>query len=665
MIKSSNQITFTEQKRIIEIKEWYLASNQNTGITRDTEGWSTDVQAIDNTKNYLWNWEEIIYSIGESDKSEPIIISSYGKGILNIVNYYQITQNLIAPSLPSEDEESSWSDVSIIANLSPTNKYLWSYETIIYTDGSVTTTDPVVIGVYGDSGEDAITFEIYSTDGFIFKENVEEIELKIAAFQGITPITNATYTWEWWDESLNDGKGGYTTILENTELLSLTINKKDIYAFSHLKCTMLYDGNTYEDHIDLSEGTVIYSASVNFFSGSNVFDNTSPYLIAYVNLYRNNVLIESVLTNKYYIGENSVSDGIIATDIQGTFADNDLIYFIYENEITYTEEDEDGSTQEIINIIPCAILGQYQSGIWNVYNNENEYVYANDVYPHFYSNVIVISRENVSRSRFINFQVYKKQIGENGEFVINNELYLSTINTTVIDINDPIVSSTTPENVNYGQLWLDTSSTPYMLYIYTQVDGQDTGSWEYFSQQNGGVVFTSQPSSYHEGDIWILADGEICEYEKNSTQYRFLAGSMLKAIESSTTYQASHWIDADSVLTELKTNIAQTFSFNPGNDPSKGLPGLTIGQKDNYFYTNISSTEMGFYDNSNGQNQKVVSISNNSADILNPTFNGPNGSVFNNNAIFNQQISMYKSGTTDGFGFIIEENGSFSLAILI
>ena len=92
-IKSSNQITFTEQKKIIEIKEWYLAAAENTGITIETEGWTTDIQTIDYTNKYLWNYEEVIYSIGSSDVSEPVVIGVYGEGangvgIAAVKNYY-------------------------------------------------------------------------------------------------------------------------------------------------------------------------------------------------------------------------------------------------------------------------------------------------------------------------------------------------------------------------------------------------------------------------------------------------------------------------------------------------------------------------------------------------------------------------------------------------
>ena len=92
-IKTSNQITFTEQKKIIEIKEWYLATSKSENVTRDTQGWTTEIQTINIDKKYLWNYEEVIYSIGSSDLSDPIIIGFYGKGddgrsISNIKNYY-------------------------------------------------------------------------------------------------------------------------------------------------------------------------------------------------------------------------------------------------------------------------------------------------------------------------------------------------------------------------------------------------------------------------------------------------------------------------------------------------------------------------------------------------------------------------------------------------
>ena len=109
-----------------------------------------------------------------------------------------------------------------------------------------------------------------------------------------------------------------------------------------------------------------------------------------------------------------------------------------------------------------------------------------------------------------------------------------------------------------------------------------------------------------------------------------------------------HWIDADAEYTELKDNIKQYFAFDPDT-------GLRIGQTNQKFYVNIGSTEMGFYDNSKGQNQKVVNIGNNAATIKNLTVE--DNAEFNCNTTFNKQVQFYD------FVWKTEINGSLSLAI--
>lgn len=628
-IKSSNQITFTEHKKIIEIREWYLATEKSADVTIETEGWTTEIQTIDYINKYLWNYEEVVYSIGSSDVSDPVIIGFYGQGIsgvgiADIQNYYQVTTEAVAP-----DIDSSWS--RSVPLLTPTNKYLWNYEAIIYTDDTTTLTEPAIIGVYGDSGVDAITFEIYSTQGFIFKEGMDSIKLEIAAFQGENAIVDATYKWEWWDPTLNDGIGDYVLIKDN-DIPFLKIYKYNEYAFAHLRCTMTYNEKTYEDHVDLTNETIIYSSMVKFFDGSNIFNASTPYIIAYVDLYKNNTLVDSVQTTQYYTGKNSVSSGIITTDISGTFQDGDLMYFIYNNKNNYQ-----------------IALGNYQAGVWKVSDDTSEYIYMNDFDSDIISNIIVISKEKVSKSKEINFSVYKRAQDDNGNYIYNDTTFISTTSAAVIDINDPIVSDTEPENVNYGQLWLDISSNPYVLKVYTEIEGENTGRWERSLQQDGNVIYTSRPSKYSKGDLWILAENESCG--------SFGAGSMLKATVTSYIFNESHWIDADEEMTELKNNIEQYFNFDKNT-------GLRIGQKDEKFYVNISSTEMGFYDNSNANNpnQKVVNIGNSSATIKNAVVN--DSATFNCNATFNQQINIQKSGTTTGFVWKIEQNGSLSLSTL-
>ena len=113
--------------------------------------------------------------------------------------------------------------------------------------------------------------------------------------------------------------------------------------------------------------------------------------------------------------------------------------------------------------------------------------------------------------------------------------------------------------------------------------------------------------------------------------------------------------DVDKELTEQKNNIKQYFVFNKDT-------GLKIGQSDDKFYVNISSTEMGFYDKSNGTEHKVVNISNQSATIQNAKLKG--------NTEFYGQINICEptSNPEDNindtlFIFKIESNGSLSLAL--
>ena len=618
-IKASNQITFTEHKKIVEIKEYYLATSQNEGITIETAGWTTDIQTIDYTNKYLWNYEEVVYSIGSSEISEPVIIGFYGKGdtgkgIANIVNYYQITQNLVAPALPGSSGQSLWSDISIVANLSPTNKYLWNYEAIIYTDGSVTTTDPAIIGVYGDSGENAITFEIYSVDGFIFKDNLQSIELKVAAFEGSEAISDAKYTWSYLDA--NSGSTGFTASYKNISGHAqvtnpvLTVQLTDPYALFSLKCTMYYKDQIYEDYVILNREVEIYSAAVRFFDGNNVFSKAEPFVVAYVNLYKNNTLLETVPASSYYISDDTTISGTtITTSAPGT--DGMYMYFIH-----------------LVNGNYALTLGKYSGGAWKVATVTTGYAYSNN-FSSSQTNPVLISREQISRSGEIVFDVRAL-----------NGAHLTTASATVIDLNDPVVSSTAPSGPIVGQLWVDTSTASNVLKVW------DGTQW-IGSEHQGGAVYTSQPSKYERGDLWVLA----------SAWNGYGVGTMLRATATSSTFNAAHWEDANKEMAEMKNNIKQYFSFDPST-------GLKIGQTNDNFYVTISATEMGFYDKTSGDAKKVVSISKSSAAIQNATFEGDQGTKVNNEATFNKDAVFNDNVNFGRFMWQIEpSNGSLSLSV--
>lgn len=485
----------------------------------------------------------------------------------------------------------------------------------------------------GANGSDAITFQIYSNQGFVFSEDMEQIELRVAAFKGADAITDATYTWSW----LNNDSDMYTEIVSNSTEPSIVINKTDDHALANLKCVMTYNNRTYEDYIMLSNETVIYTSAVKFFDGNNIFTSNDLYIVAYVEMYRNSDRVETISTTTYCSGVSTVSStGEISSSLTGEFFDGDKIYFICQN--------NDGLYE--------AVLGQYMSGAWSVIDDNLQYTYVNTLYPNISSNILVISKESINKAQNIDFMIYKDGV------------HISSTSTNVIDSDDPIVSNTAPKNPAYNQLWLDTSVSPYILKIFTKVDGEEIYKWVDCAEQMGGAIYTSKPSTYKRGDLWILADNELCG--------KFKSGSMLKATIGATTFNESHWTDATSSLTATVTNIRESFTWDDRGIQIAKRVTDSNGNITKPFYVHIDSTRMGFHSvtyKENGAQDRdveVVHIGYNSATVQNATFEGSNGTTFDNDATFNKQINMNgidKNGSSVGFVWKIETNGSLSLAL--
>lgn len=306
-----------------------------------------------------------------------------------------------------------------------------------------------------------------------------------------------------------------------------------------------------------------------------------------------------------------------------------------------------------------AALYQYKNGSWNPVSDNLQYRYKNDLYTNIESNVLVISKNDISNRKDINFTILPKVLKDNGEYVDDNDLIVARTSFAVFDLNDPIVSATEPLNPKIGQIWLDTSKSPYKLYIY------QSNEWKYFDQQNGRRVYTHKQQlideGYTEGDLWILNKGETCSVARvdGSGYDTFKEGSMLRSTETrpANAFNESDWVDAMESYTTLKNNIDQTFTFSKQD-------GLTIGQMDQHFYVNINSQKMGFFDNSAGQRKEVVYISNNSANIDNMVVDG--GAEFKCNVKLNEQLEFgvnNESLFSSKFVLQLEDNGSLSLVV--
>ena len=221
------------------------------------------------------------------------------------------------------------------------------------------------------------------------------------------------------------------------------------------------------------------------------------------------------------------------------------------------------------------------------------------------------------------------------------------------------VGDTQPSLLNIGQLWQDTSVIPNRLMVLTSdnTDGDTALSWQLLDQQSGNKIYTSEPQDYKQGDVWILNE------QKTIGDIVYEVGAVLRADSD------LNWVDAMSDVTSVVTNIKQHFEFDTANGLTIKQPVVTSGTDDTEFYVNINAQKMGFHsvgkdENDMVQDVEVVSIGNNSSKIKNATFEGADGTVFENSATFNSNINIHKPND-DKYGFIcmIEENGSFSFTI--
>lgn len=155
----TNGANGTNGKSIGSVVNYYLATASSSGVTTATSGWTTAVQSVSAAKKYLWNYEVVKYTDGTvASTTVPCIIGSYGdrgskgdkgdtgstgNGIKSITEHYAVsTSNSTVPT--------SWS--STVPTMTESNKYLWNYETITYTNGTMVDTTKRVIGVYGNKG---------------------------------------------------------------------------------------------------------------------------------------------------------------------------------------------------------------------------------------------------------------------------------------------------------------------------------------------------------------------------------------------------------------------------------------------------------------------------------------------------------------------------------
>ena len=218
----------------------------------------------------------------------------------------------------------------------------------------------------------------------------------------------------------------------------------------------------------------------------------------------------------------------------------------------------------------------------------------------------------------------------------NGFLIMDTL--TLTDTSDPIISDTAPQNVQDGQIWIKKNDNgTYMMFIWDAAEE----NWISAVADSNNKIYTSRPSQYNVGDLWITNSDE--------DHGTYLQGTLLQAQTSNTTYNADDWtptlkydMELDDIH-ETLNNLSQYVRINS--------QGLQIGAKTDSgeispFTSLFTNTELAFYQDSD----KLLTLANNQ-------LIAPKVTVENN-------LNVQGTINLGNMYMTIEDNGSFSFTVL-
>lgn len=175
------------------ITNYFLAASAASGVTTSTNGWTTAMQSTTTTNKYLWSYQLITYTNNTTAKTTPTIIGTHGAtgqtgpqgvSIKSVTNKYLTTSAASGVTTST----TGWTDTPTATTT--TNKYIWCYQIITYSNNTTSTTTPAIIGTHGATGATgatgapAIAVSISASNGTVFKNNSGSTTLTAHVFVG-------------------------------------------------------------------------------------------------------------------------------------------------------------------------------------------------------------------------------------------------------------------------------------------------------------------------------------------------------------------------------------------------------------------------------------------------------------------------------------------------
>ena len=150
------------------------------------------------------------YTITFADTTTSTFTVKNGKAIQSIATYYAVSSNGTTPP-------TSWSLTR--QNMTPTNRYLWSYQSFTYNDGSRSASASTVIGIYGDTGAQTYVWIKYAAVMPTSDSDVgDDPDKWIGIYVGLSDTAPTSYTeYTWYEYKGEKGdQGDASTIVSQS-----------------------------------------------------------------------------------------------------------------------------------------------------------------------------------------------------------------------------------------------------------------------------------------------------------------------------------------------------------------------------------------------------------------------------------------------------------------
>ena len=137
---------------------------------------------------YTWTSGSYTQSVSpQTSRPKPVGTSIIGRGVRAVANKYAVSSsNTTAPT--------SWSDT--VPATTTTNRYLWNYEIITYTDGTTAETNKRVIGVHGATGATGVGIKSI-TEYYLASASASGVTASISGWTTGMQVTTTTKKYLW------------------------------------------------------------------------------------------------------------------------------------------------------------------------------------------------------------------------------------------------------------------------------------------------------------------------------------------------------------------------------------------------------------------------------------------------------------------------------------